>query len=1049
MGRRKHIPAKVVSPRTAKIIHRSRLFDLIDEAREASSEIWVAAPGGSGKTTLMSSYLEKQKVAHCWYQVDEDDHDIATFFHYLGIAAKLAAPRRKKSAPKFSPECQGGIVAFTRHFFTDISSRLNSDGLIVLDNYQLLPDANPLSSLIPCIADSLSKGVSLVIVSRYLPSAALSELIAKRQLYVIDAQQMRFHENEWLQASQLLQTKHPEEKLKSLYQKLDGWISGLILLPKAEVLDEATNTSRLGIEFLDSYVAEQFLSSLDRETSELLMRACYLPHITQESAKAVSNITNANRLLSELARKNLFVLRQGSKGYTVHPLVQDYLKNRARAVLSAQDIKRLRFISAKALLEEGDYEPAADLLCDLQEWNLLATVILQYAADLFDSGRIAPLKRFIDALPEHYHSDRPWLVYWEGKLATYHNAARALDYFEDAFNKFADSSDAKGSYFSWYSAVSLICSTLSEGERLTAWLRRYDELENKFHNPPEEMDQALIDSTLLHGYLFSGQDPTKRERLRTRQLSVLNSLPSSPKRLQLISHYAIVAAASGIKFEDKSVLSSFEVELSELRDDPVAYLSATIYFSICLWAFSDYKKQMELINAALIIAEESGVSVFDSHLLSHKVIAALGLNDLDSATTYMTKLKAALPEGDQIRDSLLYTCLIVAGTSFDEYSSEVAGIAENYLASIESTCIAPFIVHHKLLYIYCLCERGEISLAMSFHDALLDFCERVSFPGQTARFYFIYAKIFYDRGETDVSNSYLKNGLAIARHANVVTCCHWPPKLLSWVCDRATTLAIEPEFVVKFIEEHFDKLTMPMKHTQNWPHPFRLYTLGRFEVKTKNGASIFNQRAGKSMAMLKALAVAVGNRLTSTALCEALYSDVEPNKVAPLLDTQIHRLRKLFGSDQVIVRDGDTVALNHKYFWVDAFEIESLGKSVITEENALAVSGRLLELYQGEYLPNDESFEVMAQREKIRNIFLATALECIEQLRESPHVVVDICQDALTLEPLSEPLYRRLITTYLSQGNRDMAEITLARCRAMIRRYLNCEVSTATSSLLG
>lgn len=1010
--------------------------------------IWVAAPAGSGKTTLMSSYLEKQKVAHCWYQVDEDDHDLATFFHYLGIAAKLTAPRRKKSAPRFTPEFQNRVSAFTRHFFADLSSRLNSDGLIVLDNYQLLPETNPLSLLIPCIADSLPKGVSLVIVSRYLPSAALSNLVAKRQLYVIDAQQVRFHEEEWMQASLLLHAQYSQNKLKWLHEKLDGWIAGLVLLPKTETLDEARDLSRLGIEFLDGYIAEQFLSSLSQETSELLMKACYLPNITQKSAKAVSNIADADSLLSELARKNLFVMRRGSKSYTVHPLVQDYLKSHVCMTSSTQKIKQLRLISAKALLEEGDYEPAADLLCDLQEWDLLTEVILQYAADLFDSGRITSLKRFIDALPERYRSNRTWLFYWEGKLATYHDAAQALDYFEEAFNSFVDSFDPKGGYLSWYSAVSLICSTLSEGGRLIAWLKRYDKLQNTFSNLPKEIDSALIDSTLLHGYLFSGQDPNKREQLRMHQLSTLNSLPESPMRLQLIGSYAIVAAATGIKFEDKQILSSFELGLSELRDDPVAYLSATIYFSICLWAFSDYQKQMELINSALMLAKESGVSVFDSHLFTHKIIAALGLNDTGCAAIYMDKLRAVLPENDQVRDPLFYTCLIILGTSFDKYSNDIADIAHNYIASIERTCIAPFIVHHKLLYIYYLCEREEATLAMSFHDELLEFCERVSFSGQTARFYFIYAKIFHDQGKIDVSNEYLKKGLVVARVANVVTCCHWPPKLLSWVCHRAIILAVEPAFVTKIIDSHFDNLMVPTSHNQKWPYPFHVYTLGRFEVKMKSGASIFNQRAGKSMAMLKALVMATGNRLTNAALCEALYIDVESSKLAQLLDTQIHRLRKQFGCDQVVIRDGDIVALNQKYFWIDIFEIENLEKSVINKKNAIAVAERLFELYQGEYLPNDESFEVIVQRERFRNVFLATVLKCIEQLKDSPQVIVGICQDALTLEPLSEPLYRRLITTYLLQGNRDMAEITLARCRTMLQRYLNCEISAATSSLL-
>ncbi len=306
-NRRIIYPPKIICPNTAKIIHRTRLFNALDEARQQAKIIWIAAPGGSGKTTLVSSYLEKNQVAHCWYQIDEDDRDLATFFHYLGLAGKLAAPRRKKAVPKLTPEYQQGIPAFTRHFFKDISSRLKSDGLIVLDNFQLLPETDPIPSLLPNIVESLASGISLVIISRHLPPSSMITFSAKRQLFVINAKRMRFAENEWLAASQLFNHTHSKEKLLSLHYKLDGWIAGLVLLPDTPSAFDNTNTSGLGIEILDTYIAEQFLSSLNAETSELLMKVCYMPHSTDTAATAVSHISHSKNLLAGLAQKNLLV----------------------------------------------------------------------------------------------------------------------------------------------------------------------------------------------------------------------------------------------------------------------------------------------------------------------------------------------------------------------------------------------------------------------------------------------------------------------------------------------------------------------------------------------------------------------------------------------------------------------------------------------------------------------------------------------------------------------------------------------------------------------
>src|SRR5258707_14254910 len=75
-------------------VARRRLFRLLDRARR-KPVTWVWGPPGAGKTTLVASYLQARKVRTLWYQLDEGDADVATFFYYLGVAA----PRRRRPLP--------------------------------------------------------------------------------------------------------------------------------------------------------------------------------------------------------------------------------------------------------------------------------------------------------------------------------------------------------------------------------------------------------------------------------------------------------------------------------------------------------------------------------------------------------------------------------------------------------------------------------------------------------------------------------------------------------------------------------------------------------------------------------------------------------------------------------------------------------------------------------------------------------------------------------------------------------------------------------------
>ncbi|MFN3479813.1 MAG: hypothetical protein ACK415_05450, partial [Thermodesulfovibrionales bacterium] len=78
--------AKISCPSISGIVPRERLFNLLDNSLRRPV-VWISAPAGSGKTTLVASYLDSRKIQCLWYQVDEGDADIPTFFYYMGLAA--------------------------------------------------------------------------------------------------------------------------------------------------------------------------------------------------------------------------------------------------------------------------------------------------------------------------------------------------------------------------------------------------------------------------------------------------------------------------------------------------------------------------------------------------------------------------------------------------------------------------------------------------------------------------------------------------------------------------------------------------------------------------------------------------------------------------------------------------------------------------------------------------------------------------------------------------------------------------------------------------
>src|SRR5512139_3513445 len=134
-----HPIAKISRPMPTGYYPRHRLYRLLDKARKAPV-LWITGPPGCGKTTLISSYIESRRLPCLWYKVDEADADLAAFFYYLGLAAKKAAPRKKKRLPLLTPERLPGLSVFAQRYFEALSSMLSAHSLLVFDDCHRVPE---------------------------------------------------------------------------------------------------------------------------------------------------------------------------------------------------------------------------------------------------------------------------------------------------------------------------------------------------------------------------------------------------------------------------------------------------------------------------------------------------------------------------------------------------------------------------------------------------------------------------------------------------------------------------------------------------------------------------------------------------------------------------------------------------------------------------------------------------------------------------------------------------------------------------------------------
>ncbi len=487
--------AKTTAPTVAGTVPRARLFRRLDQARRRPvTGVW--APPGAGKTTLVASYLAARKTRGLWYQVDEGDADVATFFYYLG----LAAPRRRRPLPLLTPEYRQGVAVFARRFFRELYSRLKLPFTVVFDNYQDVPPDAALHDVMAEAVAEIPKGGRLVFISRTAPPPAFARHRVHQHFEILDWSQLRFTPTEAAGlARKLAPGRWTRETLRSLYDTADGWCAGLVLLfeqhrsagPMSPAPREPSS------EVLFDYFAGEIFKKADPTVPAVLLHTAFLPRVTTAMAVTLTGQPAAGEILTALHVQNYFTDKQASDGepaYEYHPLFRDFLLVQAERVYSAADRARIRRTAAGLLHAAGQIEAAARLLRDAEDWGTLAQLIRRYAHNLVAQGRAQTLEEWLHGVPAAIFAEQPWLLFWRGWTARRH--ADRQQSLEQAFTAFRRQGETTGMFLAW---AGMIFAYLSEGVLIPMdrWIALLDDIMQDAPAFPSKGVEARVATAML------------------------------------------------------------------------------------------------------------------------------------------------------------------------------------------------------------------------------------------------------------------------------------------------------------------------------------------------------------------------------------------------------------------------------------------------------------------------------------------------------------------------------------------------------------------------
>jgi LuxR family transcriptional regulator, maltose regulon positive regulatory protein len=1045
--------AKLARPQLSGTFTRDRLFRLLDEGRKRPVT-WVAAPAGSGKTTLAASYLDARKLPCLWYQVDEGDGDLAGFFYYLGLAAKSAAPKHKTPLPLLTPEYLQGIPAFTRRYFERLFSRLKPPSVVVFDNYQDAPLHSGFHEMFAHALDAIPEGVNVLVLSRGDAPAQLARLGANGKLHRVGWNDVRFT----LEESRELLGKHglrkpPAELVELLHTKADGWAAGLVLLTagagESGIEPHALDGLTAGGIF--DYFATEIFDRTDGVIQDVLLKTSLLQKITASAAERLTGTASAGRILEQLSRDHYFTTKHVQTGvtYQYHPLFRGFLGARARETFSRSDHLALQKKAAALMEESGQIGEAAGLFIDAGEWSGVTRIILEHAPALLSQGRSSTLDGWLNRLPSESIDGSPWMLYWRGICRMAFDPGESRRWLERAFDSFRRNLDMVGAFLSWSSIIDTFLYEWSDFSGLDRWVAVLEGLLAEHPDFPSAEIEARVAAGMFIALAWRRPQHPRLAFWEGKAFELVLSGSSVQLRVMLANHLLFHHLWNG-EFAKTSIIIDALRPLSRMPDnDPLTQQTWWVMEAMHSWFMADHPTCVAAVNEGNRLAERTGVHLLDVYLNAQGVYSGVSLDDPETARACLRNMAARNPSRPLDRSLHHYMASQVAWMNGDLINAGKHGEIAVKLARATHSTVAIALCEIELATV--LFDTGRLDDAS---DHLGRGVESARGSNHLEFLCQLHASRFaLETGRDAEGVELLRGALGLGASQGYLNIPRWNSTVMSRLCAKALERGIEPAYVRKLIAVH-DVVPPPSEDAlESWPWPVRIHALGRFEILTDDETlTVSGKVQRKPLEMLK-LAIALGSvNVAAEGIAEALWPDAEGDLAHRSFDTTLYRLRKLIGNEKALRLQEGLLTLDRRYCRVDAWEFERLAQRVEAggESAPLELADKAIDMYLGHFLPFDEGLSwSMPARERLRKRFsrliivVGTRWEAAGRWDKA----LACFERGLERDELVEDFYQHLMMCHLELGQQVQAASIYDRCRSAMRRVFGRGPSAKTEAL--
>ncbi|HSG45141.1 MAG TPA: BTAD domain-containing putative transcriptional regulator [Anaerolineales bacterium] len=1046
------------------LLPRPRLLDWLDANLDKRLAL-LSAPAGYGKTTLLADYINASSRPYAWYQLDAQDSDPTVFLTYL-----IEALRSMKRAPKTLTNAIGQASQSLLDsvessilpqrvltvLINELAEQISIPWLIVLEDYHYITSPI-LHQLVDFLIDNAPDGLHIIISTRVDPPLALAKLRARGQLAELRTSSLRFREDEvskWMRSDML---ELSSESLNLLSKKTEGWVAALQIVRSSLSGRDAAGVSEMlaGLsgsqQYVFDYLADEVFRRLPEDTQEFLLRTSILQQMDESACNVVASVTNAQSVLEELEKQNLFVasLDSQKRWYRYHHLFREFLLSRLQYI-ETESVVGLERSAGGHYEAQGELEVALSHYLNAQDYESAARVVSIFASDYVERGRVEVLHRYLNALPDVVMKANPELLLAHGSaLLRLGQTGAAVAAYEDARLAYTTQNEASG--------LCRALTRLAEVNRAQGHYRQAEKLASEALSLPD-VDHAARAEALMAlaknvGFLTGMDKGRELAEQAVEEARLAEERISALARANFLQSLGQICWWHG----DPQATVRYCQEALQIAPEEFSPISAQAYISLVTPFL--YWREMD---TALRYAERGLQIAQTLHLQELLPSAYAALGNVLTRMGETARAEASLRQGMEIGQELgLASYEQLMATGFLAYNlcgqgraDEARQLAEGVLWSYTGNpdTYEAYVCRSVLADVAL--ENNQLAKAELLYEQLIEAGERKQFRIPLAMVYFGLAYIHLELKRTDSGLDYARKALRLIEAS----------RTFQLFLDQGVRSQIVAEALVRageqsqFLERVLENLPVKQSGLVSIRNGYsiQVYCFGNFRVLV-NGKELSQEHwvSAKARDLLAYFVTMRGERIPVDKVFDAIWGQKEHTS-RTAFHTALSRLRNALktgeDSPRLILVEVGEYWLDSARFTIDVDEFDSALAKARAATNAQVRAewyARAVDFYNGEYLQNMYYEWVFAERRRLMQSYLGALQELTTYYLSvrSPQQALAYIEKAIPLDKFNEDLYCLAMRAYGEINDRTNLSRLYTDLKLTLQNELDAEPLPETMNL--